>query len=477
MNSEELRRELEQARTNRERLFAEVENLQARADEEGIAQRISETNRAIEKADGRIADMEAQFGRYAYAERQAQDTRNFDGYQAKQEQAEQRDTGPRSETRDQALRTIERLADRMDTGKAEEVETLVRQDRQGDMLARYLTAVGDENYRSAFGKIVQDPQHGHLRFSAAEVEAVRATSQIEQERALNIGTGSAGGFALPFTLDPSIILSSTGALNPIRRLAKVVTTTTNSWLGVSSDGVTASYSAEGSAMVDGSPTLAQPSILCRRWTVFIPYSWELAGDWAGLESELARLSADARDVLESQVFYSGTVSLNQPQGITTGLSSSNVVLTAGTATLAAGDLWNLKAQIPPRFQSGAAISAPSPQFDRVFRLVGNGATAEASLFESNNRSGNLVGLPTAEWSFNAGTATATGSTIALAGDFSSGYVIADRLGLSAVPIQSLFSGNTAGGISYPTGQSGLAIWGRTGAGVVNQNALRLLVGR
>jgi HK97 family phage major capsid protein len=182
-------------------------------------------------------------------------------------------------------------------------------------------------------------------------------------------------------------------------------------------------------------------------------------------------------VLESQVFYSGTSSSNQPQGITNGLTNANVVLTVGTAALAAGDLWNLKAAIPPRFQSGAAITSPGPQLDRIFRLVGNGATAEASLFESNNRSGNLVGLPTAQWSFNPGTAVATGSTIALAGDFNSGYVIADRLGLTAVPIPALFSGATVGSFGYPTGQSGLAVWGRTGAGVVNQNALRLLVGR
>jgi HK97 family phage major capsid protein len=177
------------------------------------------------------------------------------------------------------------------------------------------------------------------------------------------------------------------------------------------------------------------------------------------------------------VLYSGTASSNQPNGITNGLSATNVVLTVGTAALATGDLWALKAAIPPRFQANAGIVAPGPQLDRVYRLVGNGATAEASLFDNNSRSGNLVGLPVSQWSFNAGTAVGTGGTIALAGDFNSGYVIADRLGLTAVPIPALFSGNTAGSFGYPTGQSGLAVWGRTGAGVVNQNALRLLVGR
>jgi hypothetical protein len=38
-------------------------------------------------------------------------------------------------------------------------------------------------------------------------------------------------------------------------------------------------------MVDGSPVLAQPVITCRRWTAFVPYSWELGLDWPDLQSE------------------------------------------------------------------------------------------------------------------------------------------------------------------------------------------------
>jgi hypothetical protein len=90
--------------------------------------------------------------------------------------------------------------------------------------------------------------------------------------------------------------------------------------------------------------------------------------------------------------------------------------------------------------------------DRIFRLVGNGATAEASLFESNNRSGNLVGLPTAQWSFNAGTATPTGGTLVVAGDFQT-YAVIDRVGITAELIPHLFSGNTAGAFGYPVGWS------------------------
>ena len=51
--------------------------------------------------------------------------------------------------------------------------------------------------------------HGHLRFSPEEVDAVRVVSAVQTERALNEGTGSAGLFAIPFTLDPSIVISNT----------------------------------------------------------------------------------------------------------------------------------------------------------------------------------------------------------------------------------------------------------------------------
>jgi predicted phage gp36 major capsid-like protein len=219
-----------------------------------------------------------------------------------------------------------------------------------------------------------------------------------------------------------------------------VNTTSNEWRGISSDGVTVSYSAEAAAMIDGSPVLAQPVITCRRWTAFVPYSWELGQDWDSLGSELVRLIAHGRDVND-----------------------------------AAGDLWNLKAAIPPGFQGQSSFAAPSAFFDRTYRLVGAGATAEAVLMEG--RGGPLCGKPISEWSFNAGTSVATGGTLCIGGDFNAGYVIADRLGLTAVPIPALFSGATAGSFGYPTGQSGLAVWGRTGAGVVNANALRVLVAR
>jgi HK97 family phage major capsid protein len=478
MSNIETRRQLADARTGRERLFGEIENLKARAqvdgESDGIAERLGNLNRGVQAADDRIADLEQQLGRYAELERMAADPKHLE---MTEQPAERRDTGPRSETRDKALKTIERHADVMDDGRPDELERFIRRSTvMNEWVARYLTAVGDPAYRSAFGKMMADPQNGHLRFSPAEVEAVRVASQVEAERALSVGTGSAGGFAVPFDLDPTIILTSSGALNPVRQLARVVTISGNEWRGVASDGVVSTYRAEGAVMADNSPTLVQPTILTRRWDSFVPYSWEVGADWPaqGLQNELTRLISDAQNVNDAAVFFGGTSSSNQPTGLMTSLGTSQQVITGSTATLVAADVWALKAAVPTRWQPNTTFAAPTAMVDRIYRLTPSGATTEPQLMTSRDSA--LVGRPVAEWSFNAGTSVATGGTLAIAGDFSN-YVIADRLGLTAIPIPVLFSGNTAGGFGYPTGQSGLAVWGRTGANCVNVNAFRVLTSR
>jgi hypothetical protein len=62
---------LREARTNRERLFGELENLRAREQVEGptdgVSERIGNINRAISRADERIQELEAEHGRGAIA--------------------------------------------------------------------------------------------------------------------------------------------------------------------------------------------------------------------------------------------------------------------------------------------------------------------------------------------------------------------------------------------------------------------------
>jgi HK97 family phage major capsid protein len=183
------------------------------------------------------------------------------------------------EARDVGLRAIERRDDVLTAKAADRLDGLVRGRDPDGSAARYLDAVGDPHYNSAFGKMVMDPMSGHLRFSPREVEAVRKVSAVQEERAMSIATGSAGGFAVPFVLDPSILLTSTGALNPIREVATVTTISgAREWRGVASDGVSAVYVGEATVATDASPTLVQPAIITYQWRVFVPFSIELGQD-------------------------------------------------------------------------------------------------------------------------------------------------------------------------------------------------------
>jgi HK97 family phage major capsid protein len=148
------------------------------------------------------------------------------------------------------LQTIERHRGVLTPEAGDRLDELVRGRDPMGLDARYLAAVGDPHYNSAFGKLLADPMQGHLRFSPQEVKAVRKVSAVEAERGMVSGVGAQGGFAIPFTLDPSVMLTSSGALNPIREVASVITIATREWKGVSSVGVTASYDAEASEVSD-----------------------------------------------------------------------------------------------------------------------------------------------------------------------------------------------------------------------------------
>jgi HK97 family phage major capsid protein len=366
---------------------------------------------------------------------------------------------------DDGLRAIERNRHLLSPAAGDRLDELVRlQDRSG-IDARYLAAVSDPHYLSAFGKLVADPTHGHLRYSQPEVAAVQRVSGVMFERAMNIGTGSAGGFGVPFTLDPSILLTSSGALNPVRSVARVITISTDQWKGVSSTGVTAAYQAEAAETADASPVLAQPTIDCAMGRAFIPFSYELGQDWGSLQQELTRLISDGKDVLDATQFLTGT-GTDSPAGVLTGLTTSQRVQCAATGFPAVADHYSLKAAVPARFLANLSWMAHQGQWDRSYRLTPVGSTTEPQMLVT--REGAMLGAPKNEWSTMANVATA-GSKVIIAGDFQAAFTIADRIGMTVELVPTLF-----GPTQRPTGQRGLLAFWRTGSKVVVPEALRYL---
>ena len=375
-----------------------------------------------------------------------------------------------------ALRTIERYSGGLSAAANDRLEAIVRRPDPFQFENRYLAAVGEPAYHSAFGKMLRDPQHGHLGWTPAERDAFQSVTEIHDLRAaMSEGTGSAGGFAIPYTLDPSIVISSSGVLNPIRSVARVFTIATRDWKGVSSDGVVAAYVAEAAVATDASPVLAQPVIQTAQGRAFIPASIEVLQDWGGAQNELLTLISDGRDILDATAFLTGNGTAS-PVGLlaigTTGsLATAQRIQTTTTAVYAVGDPWLLKAALPARFIPNTTIAANPAVFDTTYRFVGGNST-EPVQFDAG-RGGSFLGRPKIEWSTMV-TTTTTASRIMVAGDFRQ-FFIADRLGMTAELIPHLTQQAVAGaGVGMPTGQRGLYAYWRTGSVVAVPNAFRYL---
>src|SRR5262245_46631338 len=121
---------LSEAKRGRERIFTELQNLQARAQAEGatagLDERIGNLNAGIARQDERIAELEADYGREALGR-----TRSDGGVGMTMEEFQARrgggpvyteSTGPAESRgsgnahRDQAMRTVERWEDHIDRG-------------------------------------------------------------------------------------------------------------------------------------------------------------------------------------------------------------------------------------------------------------------------------------------------------------------------------------------------------------------------
>lgn len=375
----------------------------------------------------------------------------------------------RNPDRDAALRAIEGNTGHLASAAADRLDQLVRERDPQGLGARYLAAVADPAYNSAFGKLIADPTSGHLRFEPQEVEAMRVVNRVEAERAMSVGVTTAGGFAIPFTLDPSILLSSSGVISPIRQIARTESIVTDVWKGVSSAGVTAAFAAEAVEASDNSPTLAQPTVDTAKAFAFIPFSIEIGMDWGSFQSEMARLFSDAKDVLEASAFLTGT-GTDAPGGIlniggTGGLTTTQRVQTATTNVFALADVWSFKAALPTRYVGAASWTQHPTNLDRAYRFVGGNSTEPLIM---PTRDGPVLGIPTYEWSTMTST-MATTNRIGLYGDFKQ-YLIADRIGGTIELIPHLFGATNR----FPTGQRGLYYYWRVGGGTLVQNAFRYL---
>ncbi|MGR6526230.1 phage major capsid protein [Rhodococcus erythropolis] len=369
-------------------------------------------------------------------------------------------------TRDAALSNIERShkAGRLSDAAATLSEALVGTD---STVARLAAVTGSDAYRSAFAKLVGDPERGHLTWLPEEAQAYRDACSV---RGLIEGAAGTGKHLVPFDLDPSIILTNAGSVSPLREISRVVQTTSNAWNGVSSAGVVSEWTAEAAQAPDGTPTLAPEPIPVHKAASWIPFSIELEQDGLQLLPQLQALLADSALQLENAAFITGS-GTGQPTGLVTALvaAGGSVIVPAAGEALTSADVYKLQGALGSRWQANARFAGNLS----ILNLIRQMETTNGALKFPGAQAvpANLLGRPLHEVSGMDGTidAAVTAANYALVyGDFSN-FVIVDRIGTTVELVPHLMGAN-----GRPTGERGLYMHRRVGSDVVNPAAFKLL---
>jgi HK97 family phage major capsid protein len=340
----------------------------------------------------------------------------------------------------------------VDDAAKERMHELVELDnKHASSIARHMLLTGSPAYHEEFRDYVKS----------------RGTLVGDAMRAAMSLTNDNGGYMVPFTLDPTIILTNAGIQDPLRQISTIKTITTDTWNGVTSAGVTAEWLAEGAEAADKSPTFGQPTITPQKAAAWVFGSYEVLAD-SGFANELGRLLADAKARLEGAAFATGNTA-GQPYGVRTGVAAvtASIVTSTTVNAYAVADVYRVSDALRPRDAAQASWIANK----RVFSLTRQFDTAGGSAFWANLGMGvpnQLLGQPIYEASTMTGTVT-TSANILLAGNFSEFYIV-DRVGMSVLYEPMVKST----GSNRPTGQAGWFAFWRVGSDVVDPDAFRLL---
>jgi HK97 family phage major capsid protein len=373
-----------------------------------------------------------------------------------------------------ALAALDQQSD-LKSDDGDRIDRLVRSDA-GGADAELVIVTSNPHYRTAFRKMVRDPQFGHLAFTPDE-QAAFAAAQGSQVRTAMSTTAGNGGYLIPFALDPTIQLTNTGTQNPWRDICRVTTlNNSNIWHGVSSAGVSAEWTGEAAEATDASPTFSQPTITAQRADVYVQGSYEVFED-SNIDEQLTTLFMDAKDRHEATAFATGS-GTNRPYGVVTRLQGTTASRVAAqtNASFGAVDVYAMDNNLPARYQPNAAWVAPKWMFNLCRQFPGtNQSTFWVDM--GGGTPAELIGHPTYLSSdiLNAGgttglsTATASNDDVLVIADFKQLYTIVDRIGSLMISNPWIVGSN-----NRPTGQTGWYFFWRVGGDTTNNDAGRLL---
>ncbi|MCF3939076.1 phage major capsid protein [Gordonia tangerina] len=370
-----------------------------------------------------------------------------------------------AELRGRALSAIENMRGASDKVRQAATSIIEEFDDKDSSLARQALITSSPAYLRAWTKLANGRQ---ATLTAEESQAVDAANSLQRAMSL---TDANGGYLVPFQLDPTVIITSAGSQNDIRQFARQVVATGDKWHGVSAGAVSWSWDGEATEVSDDSPTFAQPEIDIFKAQGFVPISIEAIADAANATEEVAKLLAFGKDELEAQAFVTGN-GTTQPEGIITGLDGTSAEMNATTAeTFQLADVHALRSALPARHRKNGAWLANDLIYSQIRQFDTSGG---AGLWEylGADRPDMLLGKPVGEAEAMDGTinpAVTADNFLLVFGAFSHGYVVADRLGMAVELVPHLFGANRR-----PTGQRGWYAHYRTGAGVVDPGAFKML---
>ena len=369
------------------------------------------------------------------------------------------------ELQSRALAAIEAMPGASDAIRQGATQIIETQDDKYGTLARHALITSSPAYLRAWQKCSRGEQYLLDQDEARAIETAKAHS-----RAMSL-TDSAGGYAVPFQLDPTVIVTSSGTYSDIRSLARVVVATGDTWHGVTSANVSWSFDAEASEVSDDSPTFGQPAISNYMARGFVPISIEAMADVANVTQTVGELLAGGKMDLEGTKFITGS-GTGEPTGIITALvaaGSPTVVNSLTTDTFALADVYALQGALAARYRPNASWLANNLVYNKTRQFDtagGNGLWAQLG----DGRPPVLLGRKVAEAEAMDGVINSSAENYALIfGDFGQGFVITDRLGMQVEFVQTFFGANRR-----PSGQRGFFAYYRTGSGVTNPDAFRLL---
>jgi len=298
--------------------------------------------------------------------------------------------GP-EETRSGALRMLED-AGHLAAAQQDQVDRMLRAtitdehpNFSGEYLARRMLITESEAYRSGFTQALAAGQRGRAALlTAEEVDAMRALERLEtvEARAMGIVSTTSGGYGIPVTIDPTIILTAQQSGTELLRISRVEQITTDRWKGVSSDGSTWSFDPEAGEVSDDSPVLAQPEVEVGMARGFIPYSIEVGQDYPRFVEEITRVLAEGYLELLALELIQGNNTNNGPIGIATALEANTavtqlVVTTASTFPVA--DVYRIWDALPKRARRRATWLSSQDTQNKVRQFgASTGGAADAN---------------------------------------------------------------------------------------------------